>query len=113
MVEGARLESVYTPKGYRGFESLPLCKRKSRPRMRSGFLFSEYGEAAGLKPYSENKNPSTYFGCCGNSMLAQDTHPGWALANPTGLKPYSENKNPSTYFRCCGNSMLAQDTHLG
>ena len=24
-VEGARLESVYTPKGYRGFESLPLC----------------------------------------------------------------------------------------
>ena len=26
MVEGARLESVYTPKGYRGFESLPLCK---------------------------------------------------------------------------------------
>jgi hypothetical protein len=26
VVEGARLESVYTPKGYRGFESLPLCK---------------------------------------------------------------------------------------
>ena len=25
MVEGARLESVYTPKVYRGFESLPLC----------------------------------------------------------------------------------------
>lgn len=25
VVEGARLESVYTPKGYRGFESLPLC----------------------------------------------------------------------------------------
>ncbi len=24
VVEGARLESVYTPKGYRGFESLPL-----------------------------------------------------------------------------------------
>ncbi len=24
MVEGARLESVYTPKAYRGFESLPL-----------------------------------------------------------------------------------------
>ncbi len=24
MVEGARLESVYTPKGYRGFESRPL-----------------------------------------------------------------------------------------
>lgn len=27
MVEGARLESVYTPKGYRGFESLPLCEQ--------------------------------------------------------------------------------------
>lgn len=26
MVEGARLESVYAPKGHRGFESLPLCK---------------------------------------------------------------------------------------
>ncbi len=26
VVEGARLESVYTPKGYRGFESLPLCR---------------------------------------------------------------------------------------
>ena len=25
MVEGARLESVYTPKADRGFESLPLC----------------------------------------------------------------------------------------
>tara|TARA_R110002049_G_scaffold279949_2_gene459127 strand:+ start:22853 stop:23104 length:252 start_codon:yes stop_codon:yes gene_type:complete len=25
VVEGARLESVYTSKGYRGFESLPLC----------------------------------------------------------------------------------------
>ena len=27
VVEGARLESVYTPKGYRGFESLPLCQK--------------------------------------------------------------------------------------
>ena len=27
MVERARLESVYTPKGYRGFESLPLRLR--------------------------------------------------------------------------------------
>ena len=26
VAEGARLESVYTPKAYRGFESLPLCK---------------------------------------------------------------------------------------
>lgn len=26
VVEGARLESVYMPKVYRGFESLPLCQ---------------------------------------------------------------------------------------
>ena len=29
MVEGARLESEYTPKAYRGFESLPLRHRRS------------------------------------------------------------------------------------
>src|SRR6187402_1920875 len=34
VVEGARLESVYTSQGYRGFESLPLYK----PVLRSGFL---------------------------------------------------------------------------
>ncbi len=28
MVEGARLESVYRSKAYRGFESLPLCNAK-------------------------------------------------------------------------------------
>ena len=28
VVEGARLEIVYTPKGYRGFESHPLCLRQ-------------------------------------------------------------------------------------
>ena len=27
VVEGARLESVYTPQAYRGFESLPLCNK--------------------------------------------------------------------------------------
>ena len=30
MVEGARLESVYTSKGYRGFESLSLRKMKEK-----------------------------------------------------------------------------------
>ena len=30
MVEGARLESVYTPKGYRGFESLTLRPRSPK-----------------------------------------------------------------------------------
>jgi hypothetical protein len=31
VVEGARLESVYAPKGHRGFESLPLCEKKIEP----------------------------------------------------------------------------------
>ena len=30
MVEGARLESVYTPKGYRGFESLSLRENEAQ-----------------------------------------------------------------------------------
>ena len=33
MVEEARLESVYTPKGYRGFESPSLRKMKDMKRM--------------------------------------------------------------------------------
>jgi hypothetical protein len=33
VVEGARLESVYTPKGYRGFESRSLCKVKKGTAM--------------------------------------------------------------------------------
>ena len=37
MVEGARLESVYTSKGYRGFESLSLRNLKYRTRYCSGF----------------------------------------------------------------------------
>ncbi|MDI3520830.1 MAG: hypothetical protein PWQ17_2583 [Anaerophaga sp.] len=36
MVEGARLESVYTPKAYRGFESLTL--RKKAIPFKDGFL---------------------------------------------------------------------------
>ncbi len=38
VVEGARLESVYTPKGYRGFESLPLCQILRQ----KGFIFNRY-----------------------------------------------------------------------
>ena len=39
VVEGARLESVYSPKGYRGFESHPLCK-KPVSSLGTGFLLS-------------------------------------------------------------------------
>ena len=35
VVEGARLESVCTPKAYRGFESLPL--RNENPQHSCGF----------------------------------------------------------------------------
>ena len=37
MVEGARLESVYTSKGYRGFESLSLRKSVKLPSATSYF----------------------------------------------------------------------------
>ena len=41
MAEGARLESVYTPKAYRGFESLSLRKKKIQYRkdLRFNYLF--------------------------------------------------------------------------
>ena len=38
MVEGARLESVYTPKGYPGFESLSLRISKKNPPSAGFFL---------------------------------------------------------------------------
>ena len=38
VVEGARLESVYTPKVYRGFESLPLCKTRKSAYFKELFL---------------------------------------------------------------------------
>ena len=43
VVEGARLESVYTAT-YRGFESLPLCKRKPLTFVK-GFFISEKTKA--------------------------------------------------------------------
>ena len=42
MVEGARLESVYTPKAYRGFESLPLCKFILEPIFNFIYLYSNF-----------------------------------------------------------------------
>ena len=39
MVEGARLESVYRPKAYRGFESLSLRQRIQKLAERLAFLF--------------------------------------------------------------------------
>ena len=35
VVEGARLESVYTPKGYRGFESLTLRRKQYQKRSKA------------------------------------------------------------------------------
>ena len=39
MVEGARLESVYRSKAYRGFESLSLRKTIEKLAVRLAFLF--------------------------------------------------------------------------
>ena len=39
MVEGARLESVYRSKAYRGFESLSLRKTIEKLAFRLAFLF--------------------------------------------------------------------------
>lgn len=42
MVEGARLESVYSPKGYRGFESHPL-NEKPVSLLETGFFYDFCG----------------------------------------------------------------------
>ena len=39
MVEEVRLESVYTPKGYREFESLPLRKKEEKLTVNCQLLF--------------------------------------------------------------------------
>ncbi len=55
MVEGARLESVYTSKGYRGFESRPL-RRKIPPRLgEGGFSFSKKAELVRAFLLNENQ----------------------------------------------------------
>jgi hypothetical protein len=50
VVEGARLESVYTSKGYRGFESLTLRIRKVAPRISVGIFVSGQGVYDNLIP---------------------------------------------------------------
>ena len=47
MVEGARLESVYTSKAYREFESLRLRKKKDAPS--GAFCFAEVGPSLSSK----------------------------------------------------------------
>ena len=40
-VEGARLESAYTPKGYRGFESRPLRKNERGSAYQPDYYLTE------------------------------------------------------------------------
>jgi hypothetical protein len=54
VVEGARLESVYTSKGYRGFESRPLRQFKNPARKRD-FLFPVTGKKACFRTGNGNK----------------------------------------------------------
>ena len=57
MVEEVRLESVYTPKGYREFESLPLRKKREADSKLSASLFSfTSGETT--------SNPYLPYACC-------------------------------------------------
>ncbi len=46
VVEGARLESVYTPKVYRGFESLSLRQSHQKLAVRLAFLLLERWESS-------------------------------------------------------------------
>ena len=62
MVEGARLESVYTSQGYRGFESLPLCKRKPATKV-AVFLFLNTSKACFWKFWeTKNKRAQLFLG---------------------------------------------------
>ena len=49
MVEGARLESVYRSKAYRGFESLSLRKTIEKLAERLAFLFLQASKAINQK----------------------------------------------------------------
>ena len=71
MVEGARLESVYTSKGYRGFESLSL--RKSRQNA-CFFLFppiASPGPVQLVQRISTKHNKSTTY-----TVFRKPTAPG-------------------------------------
>jgi hypothetical protein len=73
VVEGARLESVYTPQGYRGFESLPLCKENDAPDM-GAFLFEgvvkrSFSLSAETKNAIRHEMPKNHFLC---EFLVQD-----------------------------------------
>ncbi|GEM_PF-5048676 len=62
VVEGARLESVYTPKGYRGFESLPLRNPKTRPTRKRGVCFFRQTDQARLRRNDGKNKPRTLKG---------------------------------------------------
>ncbi|MFM1898816.1 MAG: hypothetical protein RL577_1056, partial [Bacteroidota bacterium] len=56
VVEGARLESVYTPKAYRGFESLPLCKTLQSPdEIGAFFMFKGQAKYTCAQPEEHEK----------------------------------------------------------
>ena len=61
VVEGARLESVYTPKVYRGFESLPLCKIFKAP-IRGFFVFESLISAGNQANGNKKETSATSVG---------------------------------------------------
>ncbi len=60
VVEGARLESEYTPKAYRGFESLPL--RHFHDLMYGFCYINAHPGASGQQSYQQSDLPSTRVG---------------------------------------------------
>ena len=58
VVEGARLESVYTPKGYRGFESLTLRWKQYQNQKPANRCSAGFVNFTGFSNYSsENQIP--------------------------------------------------------
>ena len=79
MVEGARLESVYRSKAYRGFESRPLRKQKLKAP-RGGFFVSELPMQACLhkagQKQKRERSEAFVFACISPTVS------GFSAANP-------------------------------
>ena len=101
MVEGARLESVYRSKAYRGFESLPLRKQKTKPP-EGAFLFPACRCKLACKRQLGNKKEREARLC----FFLVVPHP---LGNPA---PQNENEIENEYV--CGliSRVIAQTKAL-
>ncbi len=88
MVEGARLESVYTVTPYRGFESLSL-RQNTKPALRGFFILR-----------IEDSNPNTLESQCTWMYRCRGDH-GWSRAASLSA---NKLKSPASrgFFICPG-----------